>query len=79
MEAGVKKAQAKEGNCDRCNSKFAIKLAYGPHKFCEKHFTQFFEARFKKTVRKYKLLKSHEKVLIALSGKKTVIFLPSAV
>jgi uncharacterized protein (TIGR00269 family) len=56
--------------CDKCVEKSVITLAYGPHYFCEKHFTQFFENRFKKTVRKYKLLQPKEKILIAYSGGK---------
>lgn len=56
--------------CDKCKNNSVITLAYGPHYFCEKHFTEFFENRFKKTVRKYKLLKSKEKILIAYSGGK---------
>jgi len=48
----------------------AISLLYGPHYFCEKHFTKFFENRVKKTIRKYKLLLRGEKILVALSGGK---------
>jgi uncharacterized protein (TIGR00269 family) len=62
-------AMAKQ-RCDKCKDKAAITLAYGPHHFCEKHFTQFFENRFKKTIRKYKLFKPKEKILIAYSGGK---------
>jgi uncharacterized protein (TIGR00269 family) len=56
--------------CEQCNSKTVITLPYGPHYFCEKHFTKFFEDRFRKTIRKYKLFKPKEKLLIALSGGK---------
>lgn len=61
--------------CDKCNKESVINLAYGPHKFCEYHFNKFFENRFKKTIRKYKLLKSKEKILIALSGGKDSVVL----
>jgi len=61
--------------CDRCKKSAAITLTYGPHYFCEKHFTQFFENRFKKTVRKYNLISSREKILIALSGGKDSVVL----
>ncbi len=61
--------------CDKCKKKVVINLAYGPHKFCEYHFNQFFENRFKKTIRKYKLIKSKEKILIALSGGKDSVTL----
>jgi len=60
----------KPEKCDKCPEKSAITLSYGPHYFCEKHFTQFFENRFKKTIRKYKLFKYKEKILVALSGGK---------
>jgi len=62
-------------NCDKCEAKSKITLGYGPHHFCEEHFTKFFEARFKKTIRKYKLLKSGEKILVAVSGGKDSVLL----
>jgi len=61
--------------CDKCEAKSAITLEYGPHHFCERHFTQFFEQRFKKTIRKYNLFKRGEKILIALSGGKDSVTL----
>jgi uncharacterized protein (TIGR00269 family) len=66
----VQSKQKTTKKCDKCSEKAVITLAYGPHYFCEKHFTQFFENRFKKTIRKYKLFKPKEKILIALSGGK---------
>lgn len=45
-------------------------LGYGPHYFCEKHFTAFFEKRFRKTIRRNRLLKKGEKIAVALSGGK---------
>ncbi|MDD3083746.1 MAG: TIGR00269 family protein [Candidatus ainarchaeum sp.] len=59
--------------CDKCNKKKVITLNYGPHNFCKKHFNIFFENRFKKTIRKYSLFKSKEKLLIAVSGGKDSI------
>jgi len=76
MQAKIKKSLGKESKesepkiCDKCKEKAAITLAYGPHYFCEKHFIQFFENRFKKTIRKYNLFRSKEKILIAYSGGK---------
>jgi len=63
-------SESKQKTCDKCNEKSSITLAYGPHYFCEKHFTQFFENRFKKTIRKYNLFRAKEKILVALSGGK---------
>jgi uncharacterized protein (TIGR00269 family) len=60
----------KNKKCDKCSQKSVISLEYGPHYFCEKHFKQFFEARVRKTVRKYSLFRSKEKLLVALSGGK---------
>jgi uncharacterized protein (TIGR00269 family) len=59
--------------CEKCKKPRVITLGYGPHYFCDKHFIKFFEARIKKTVRKYNLIKSKEKLLIALSGGKDSI------
>ena len=56
--------------CDVCNKKSVISLKYGPHYFCEEHFTKFFETRIRKTIRKYNLFKGKEKLLVALSGGK---------
>lgn len=66
----VKKGSKNPKICEKCGEKTSITLAYGPHYFCEKHFTNFFEDRFRKTIRKYKLFKPKEKILIALSGGK---------
>ena len=56
--------------CEICGKRTAISLPYGPHYFCEQHFTRFFENRIKKTIRKYSLIKPKEKILVALSGGK---------
>ncbi len=65
-----KKGAKNPSICEKCGEKTVITLAYGPHYFCEKHFITFFEDRFRKTIRKYKLFKPKEKILIALSGGK---------
>ncbi len=59
-----------EKKCDKCEKESVITLTYGPHKFCEKHFVDFFENRIRKTIRKYNLIAPQEKLLIALSGGK---------
>ncbi len=59
-----------EKRCDKCEKESVITLSYGPHKFCENHFIQFFENRVRKTIRKYNLVSPEEKILIALSGGK---------
>lgn len=65
-----KKGKKDSKVCEQCSTKTAVVLPYGPHYFCEKHFTKFFENRFRKTIRKYNLFKPKEKLLIALSGGK---------
>ncbi len=70
-ETKEKSSNGKKSNsCDKCSKNAVITLPYGPHKFCEKHFTDFFEKRFRKTIRKYALFKPKENILLALSGGK---------
>lgn len=66
---GQGKSMAK---CDRsaCPAEAKMTLAYGPHHYCAEHFTEYFERRVTKTVRKFKLLKRGEKVGIGVSGGK---------
>ena len=39
---------ANEKKCDKCEKKYEIILAYGPHKFCEKHFVEFLRTGYEK-------------------------------
>jgi uncharacterized protein (TIGR00269 family) len=61
-------AKPKNKKCDKCKAPAVITLGYGPHYFCENHFTTFFEKRFRKTIRRNRLLKKGEKIIVALSG-----------
>ncbi len=56
--------------CDRCSKTAKFSLSYGPHNFCNKHFNYFFEQRFKKTIKKYSLLKKNDVVVVGVSGGK---------
>ncbi len=56
--------------CIQCEKKATISLAYGPHKFCNKHFLHFFEKRVRRTIRENKLIKGREKIVVAYSGGK---------
>lgn len=56
--------------CNKCSKKAKLHLAYGPLNFCEEHFNSFFEQRFRKTIRKYKLLKKKDVVVVGVSGGK---------
>lgn len=74
LERGVRKSD----KCIKCVKRAAILLPYGPQKFCEKHFIQLIESRFKKTVRKFSLIKPKEHLAVAVSGGKdstTVLYL----
>ena len=66
LERGVKKAD----RCIKCGKKAAILLPYGPQKFCEEHFLQLIESRYRKTVRKFQLFEPKEHLVVAVSGGK---------
>ncbi len=57
-------------NCDKCEKEQKVVLAYGPHKYCEEHFTDFFEKRAGRLIREHKLLKQGEKIAVGVSGGK---------
>ena len=56
--------------CEKCKKNAVIYLAYGRHNFCKDHFNLFFEARFKKTIRTYKLFSQKDYLGVATSGGK---------
>jgi len=56
--------------CLKCSKPAQVLLPYGPQKFCAKHFVQLIERRFRKTVRKYSLIRQGERLLVAVSGGK---------
>ncbi len=57
-------------NCDKCSKKSVITLPYGPHRFCKKHFLEFFEKRVRKNIRLNELIKKNDKILVGVSGGK---------
>ncbi len=57
-------------SCDRCPEKAKVFLGYGPHRFCAKHFTNFFGKRVRKTIRLNNLIKYGEKIAVGVSGGK---------
>ena len=74
LERGVKKGD----KCIKCGKKAAILLPYGPQLFCGQHFLQLIESRFRKTIRKFSLIKPKEHLAVAVSGGKdslTALFL----
>ncbi|MBU2476350.1 TIGR00269 family protein [Candidatus Micrarchaeota archaeon] len=56
--------------CDKCSKQSKFFLAYGPINLCENHFNSFFQKRFKKTLRKYQMLKKNEVIVAGISGGK---------
>lgn len=56
--------------CEKCKKDAIIYLAYGKHNFCKEHFNIFFESRFKKTIRQYKLFSKLDYLGVATSGGK---------
>jgi len=56
--------------CDNCKKDAIIYLAYGKHNFCKDHFNYFFEKRFKKTIRQFKLIENKDYLGVATSGGK---------
>jgi uncharacterized protein (TIGR00269 family) len=60
----------KHDTCLKCNRRAKVLLPYGPQKFCGKHFVELIEKRFRKTVRRYSLIKPSERIVVAVSGGK---------
>lgn len=56
--------------CEKCSKDAIIYLAYGKHNLCKDHFNEFFENRFKKTIRQFKLFSKEDYLGIATSGGK---------
>ncbi|MCD6247137.1 MAG: TIGR00269 family protein [Candidatus Diapherotrites archaeon] len=66
----LKQGLKKHDKCLKCSRQAKVLLPYGPQKFCEKHFVELIEKRFRKTVRRYSLIKRNEKLVVAVSGGK---------
>jgi uncharacterized protein (TIGR00269 family) len=56
--------------CEKCKKDAIIYLAYGKHNLCIDHFNDFFESRFKKTIRQFKLFSQKDYLGVATSGGK---------
>ncbi len=56
--------------CDKCSKETKFVLPYGPHNFCSQHFNDFFEQRFRKTIRKYSMLSKNDLIVAGVSGGK---------
>ena len=60
----------KEKCCSRCKTPAEIELKYSGLSLCKKCFLKFFESRVRKTIRLHNLIKSDDRVAVALSGGK---------
>lgn len=56
--------------CTKCGKKAAISLRYANLDLCQSDFTEMFEARIKRTVREFHMLKKGDKVAVGVSGGK---------
>lgn len=56
--------------CAKCQKKAGIRLAYRKLSFCKKHFNEFIEQKFLKTIQANNLIAEGEKLAVAFSGGK---------
>ncbi|VVB58263.1 tRNA 2-thiocytidine biosynthesis protein TtcA [Candidatus Anstonella stagnisolia] len=61
---------ADEVICSFCSREAVVTLAYANNRMCKKHFCEYIEKRFKRTVREFSMLKKGDYVGIGLSGGK---------
>lgn len=56
--------------CSKCDEKAIIKIPYANIYLCKEHFNEWFENRFERIVKKYKIFDGSKKVAVAVSGGK---------
>jgi len=56
--------------CTKCDNTAVIKIPYAGLYLCREHFIEWFERRFKKVVKDYKMFEGSKKVAVAVSGGK---------
>jgi len=56
--------------CSKCSGTAVIYLPYGNENLCKKHFIDSFEARVRRTVREFRMLRKGDRVGAAVSGGK---------
>lgn len=56
--------------CKFCEKDAYIRLHYPKMLLCKEHFIAYFERKVKRTIKKYKLLKPNERILVVVSGGK---------
>ncbi len=63
------------GKCIKCSSKAFVYLRYANARFCKEHYIEFFTRRVKRTIKKFRMIREGEKVLVAVSGGKDSVSL----
>lgn len=61
--------------CRYCEKQASVKLPYAKLNLCIDHFREFIESRVGSTIRRYKIVKPGERILLAVSGGKDSISL----
>jgi len=56
--------------CSLCQDKAIVKIPYAGLRLCKEHFTKYIEDRVRKTIKRYNLISSGMRVLVAVSGGK---------
>lgn len=65
----------KNGKCSQCNNTLIIQRRYSGENLCPECFNKSIEKTIYKTISKYKMLKSTDKIIVALSGGKDSVTL----
>jgi len=61
--------------CSKCSKRATISLRHPKLNLCAEHFKEYFENRLTKTIKRYKMIKKGESILVAISGGKDSIAL----
>ncbi|MEM3564690.1 MAG: TIGR00269 family protein [Candidatus Jordarchaeaceae archaeon] len=56
--------------CKMCGEPASVRLPYARLSLCPKHFTEYVERHVRNTIRRYKLIKNGDRVVLAISGGK---------
>mgnify|MGYP000167908763 CR=1 FL=1 len=56
--------------CSKCGSPAAVELRYANLRLCPAHFSEFFVRRVARTIKRYRMLRRGDRVLVAVSGGK---------
>jgi len=59
-----------EQRCPLCNKKAVVYIPYQRRYYCKEHFIEFLINKVRSTIKRYKLIRNGDKVLVALSGGK---------